>query len=120
MQKVITNTDFNFRDLKSKYTGKVRDVYSLQNDKLIVISTDRISAFDVIMPRGITHKGQILNQISVEMLKKTDDIVENWLISSPDPNISYGKKCNPLKIEMVVRGYLSGHSFRFQLTYMAA
>tara|TARA_B100000963_G_scaffold173109_1_gene150590 strand:+ start:31352 stop:32296 length:945 start_codon:yes stop_codon:yes gene_type:complete len=112
MQKVITNTDFNFRDLKSKYTGKVRDVYSLQNDKLIVISTDRISAFDVIMPRGITHKGQILNQISVEMLKKTDDIVENWLISSPDPNISYGKKCNPLKIEMVVRGYLSGHSYR--------
>ena len=112
MQKVITNTDFNFRDLKSKYTGKVRDVYSLQNDKLIVISTDRISAFDVIMPRGIIHKGQILNQISVEMLKKTDDIVENWLISSPDPNISYGKKCNPLKIEMVVRGYLSGHSYR--------
>ena len=112
MQSVITKTDFNFRGLQSKYEGKVRDVYTLNNNSLIVIATDRISAFDVIMPKGINYKGQILNQISVEMLNKTKDIVDNWLISSPDPNISYGIRCKPLKIEMVVRGYLSGHSFR--------
>ena len=112
MQSVITKTDFNFRGLQSKYEGKVRDVYTLNNNSMIVIATDRISAFDVIMPKGINYKGQILNQISVEMLNKTKDIVNNWLISSPDPNISYGIRCKPLKIEMVVRGYLSGHSFR--------
>ena len=112
MQTVITRTDFNFKDLKSKYEGKVRDVYTLNNNNIIVIATDRISAFDVIMPKGIKYKGQILNQIAVEMLNKTIDIVNNWLISSPDPNVSYGKKCKPLKIEMVVRGYLSGHSYR--------
>ena len=112
MQSVITKTDFNFRGLQSKYQGKVRDVYTLNNNSMIVIATDRISAFDVIMPKGINYKGQILNQISVEMLNKTKDIVKNWLISSPDPNISYGIRCKPLKIEMVVRGYLSGHSFR--------
>ena len=112
MKSVITKTNFNFRDIKSKYEGKVRDVYTLSNNNIIVIATDRISAFDVIMPKGITYKGQILNQISTEMLNKTNDIVDNWLISSPDPNISYGKKCKPFKIEMVVRGYLSGHSYR--------
>ena len=112
MQSVITKTDFNFRGLQSKYEGKVRDVYTLNNNSMIVIATDRISAFDVIMPKGINCKGQILNQISVEMLNKTKDIINNWLISSPDPNISYGVRCKPLKIEMVVRGYLSGHSFR--------
>ena len=112
MQSVITKTDFNFRGLQSKYEGKVRDVYTLNNNSMIVIATDRISAFDVIMPKGINYKGQILNQISVEMLNKTKDIINNWLISSPDPNISYGIWCKPLKIEMVVRGYLSGHSFR--------
>ena len=112
MKSVITKTNFNFRGLKSKYEGKVRDVYTLSNNNIIVIATDRISAFDVIMPKGITYKGQILNQISTEMLNKTNDIVDNWLISSPDPNISYGKKCKPFKIEMVVRGYLSGHSYR--------
>ena len=112
MQSVITKTDFCFRGLQSKYEGKVRDVYTLNNNSMIVIATDRISAFDVIMPKGINYKGQILNQISVEMLNKTKDIVNNWLISSPDPNISYGIRCKPLKIEMVVRGYLSGHSFR--------
>ena len=112
MQSVITKTDFNFRGLQSKYEGKVRDVYTLNNNSMIVIATDRISAFDVIMPKGINYKGQILNQISVEMLNKTKDIINNWLISSPDPNISYGVRCKPLKIEMVVRGYLSGHSFR--------
>jgi len=112
MQTVITKTDYNFKNLKSKYEGKVRDVYTLNNNNIIVIATDRISAFDVIMPRGIKYKGQILNQIAVEMLYNTKDIVNNWLISSPDPNVSYGKKCKPLKIEMVVRGYLSGHSYR--------
>jgi len=112
MKSVITKTNFNFRGIKSKYEGKVRDVYTLSNNNIIVIATDRISAFDVIMPKGITYKGQILNQISTEMLNKTNDIVDNWLISSPDPNISYGKKCKPFKIEMVVRGYLSGHSYR--------
>ena len=112
MQTVITKTDYNFKHLKSKYEGKVRDVYTLNNNNIIVIATDRISAFDVIMPIGIKYKGQILNQIAVEMLNKTKDIVNNWLISSPDPNISYGKKCKPLKIEMVVRGYLAGHSYR--------
>ena len=90
MKSVITKTNFNFRDIKSKYEGKVRDVYTLSNNNIIVIATDRISAFDVIMPKGITYKGQILNQISTEMLNKTNDIVDNWLISSPDPNISYG------------------------------
>ena len=97
MKSVITKTNFNFRDIKSKYEGKVRDVYTLSNNNIIVIATDRISAFDVIMPKGITYKGQILNQISTEMLNKTNDIVDNWLISSPDPNISYGKKCKPFK-----------------------
>ena len=112
MQTVITKTDYNFKHLKSKYEGKVRDVYTLNNNNIIVIATDRIPAFDVIMPIGIKYKGQILNQIAVEMLNKTKDIVNNWLISSPDPNVSYGKKCKPLKIEMVVRGYLAGHSYR--------
>ena len=116
MQTVITKTDYNFKNLKSKYEGKVRDVYALNNNNIIVIATDRISAFDVIMPRGIKYKGQILNQIAVEMLYNTKDIVNNWLISSPDPNVSYGKKCKPLKIEMVVRGYLSGHSYRLYLS----
>ena len=81
MQTVITKTDYNFKDLKSKYEGKVRDVYTLHNNNIIVIATDRISAFDVIMPKGIKYKGQILNQIAVEMLYKTKDIVNNWLIS---------------------------------------
>ena len=79
---------------------------------MIMIASDRISAFDVVMPRGITFKGQVLNQIAVEMLKRTKDIVQNWLIENPDPNVSIGKKCNPLKVEMVVRGYLSGHAYR--------
>ena len=112
MQSVITKTDFNFRGLQSKYEGKVRDVYTLNTISARPTAAINISAFDVIMPKGINYKGQILNQISVEMLNKTKDIVNNWLISSPDPNISYGIRCKPLKIEMVVRGYLSGHSFR--------
>ena len=108
----IYKTDFNFPGQTSKYEGKVRDVYTIEDDILVVIASDRISAFDIIMPRPIPNKGQILNQISLEMLNSTQDIIDNWLISSPDPNVSIGRKLNPIKIEMVIRGYLSGHSDR--------
>ena len=112
MSIVLDKSDFLFKNQLSKYEGKVREVYALKNDILIVIASDRISAFDVVMPRGITFKGQVLNQIAVEMLNRTKDIVQNWLIDNPDPNVSIGKKCEALKVEMVVRGYLSGHAFR--------
>ena len=112
MSIVLNKSDFLFKNQLSKYEGKVREVYTLKNDIMIMIASDRISAFDVVMPRGITFKGQVLNQIAVEMLKRTKDIVQNWLIENPDPNVSVGKKCNPLKVEMVVRGYLSGHAYR--------
>ena len=112
MSIVLNKSDFLFKNQLSKYEGKVREVYTLKNDIMIMIASDRISAFDVVMPRGITFKGQVLNQIAVEMLKRTKDIVQNWLIENPDPNVSIGKKCDPLKIEMVVRGYLSGHASR--------
>ena len=108
----IYKTDFNFPGQTSKYEGKVRDVYTIEDDILVVIASDRISAFDIVMPRPIPHKGQVLNQISLEMLNSTQDIIDNWLISSPDPNVSIGRKLNPIKIEMVIRGYLSGHSDR--------
>ena len=108
----IYKTDFNFPGQTSKYEGKVRDVYTIEDDILVVIASDRISAFDIVMPRPIPHKGQVLNQISLEMLNSTKDIIDNWLISSPDPNVSIGRKLNPIKIEMVIRGYLSGHSDR--------
>ena len=112
MINILNKSNFVFKDQLNKYEGKVRDVYTLNNNILVMIASDRISAFDVVMPKGITYKGQILNQIAVEMLNKTSDIVPNWLISNPDPNVSIGKKCNPIKVEMVVRGYLSGHAFR--------
>ena len=112
MSKVLLNSNFNFKKQVSKYIGKVRDVYELKDDLLVMIVSDRISAFDVVMPKGITYKGQVLNQIANEMLNETNDIIDNWLIDSPDPNVSIGKKCIPIKIEMVVRGYLSGHSYR--------
>ena len=112
MSKILLNSSFNFKNQISKYVGKVRDVYELKDDILIMIVSDRISAFDVVMPTGITYKGQVLNQIANEMLNKSSDIIDNWLIEMPDPNVSIGKKCNPIKIEMVVRGYLSGHSYR--------
>ena len=108
----IYKTDFNFPGQTSKYEGKVRDVYTIKNDILVVIASDRISAFDIVMPKPIPNKGQVLNQISLEMLKSTEDIIDNWLISSPDPNVSIGHKLNPIKIEMVIRGYLSGHADR--------
>jgi phosphoribosylaminoimidazole-succinocarboxamide synthase len=113
MSQVLIDSNFNFRNQISKYVGKVRDVYELKNNTLVMIVSDRISAFDVVMPNGIKSKGQVLNQIAFEMLNLTSDIIDNWLIDSPDPNVSVGKKCDPIKIEMVVRGYLSGHSYRF-------
>ena len=113
MSQVLIDSSFNFRNQISKYVGKVRDVYELKNNILVMVVSDRISAFDVVMPKGITYKGQVLNQIALEMLNMTNDIIENWLIDSPDPNVSIGKKCKQIKVEMVVRGYLSGHSYRF-------
>ena len=108
----IYRTNFSFPGQTSKYQGKVRDVYTIKDDILVVIASDRISAFDIVMPRSIPSKGQVLNQISVEMLDSTKDIIDNWLISSPDPNVSIGYKLKPIKIEMVIRGYLSGHADR--------
>ena len=108
----LMHTDFDFAGQTSKYTGKVREVYTLEDDTLIMIATDRLSAFDVIMPRGIPFKGQILNQIATHMMQSTADLVPNWILSTPDPNVAIGKKCTPFKVEMVIRGYLSGHAAR--------
>ena len=112
MDNTLIQTKFKLNDLKSKYIGKVRDVYNLENDIIVMVATDRLSAFDVVLENGIPYKGQILNQITTKMLKATEDIVPNWFISSPDPNVSIGKRCKPFKIEMVIRGYLSGHAAR--------
>ena len=108
----LMHTDFTFVGQTNKYTGKVREVYTLDNDTLIVVATDRLSAFDVVMPRGIPFKGQILNQIATHMMQSTVDLVPNWILSTPDPNVAVGKKCTPFKLEMVIRGYLSGHAAR--------
>ena len=108
----LLSTNFDLPNKISKYNGKVREVISLENDLLVMITTDRLSAFDVVLPRGIPYKGQILNQISVDMLNSTRDVVPNWLISSPDPIVSIGKKCQPYKVEMIIRGFLSGHAAR--------
>ncbi len=112
MSKTITDTNFTFPDQKSVYKGKVREVYALKDDILVMIATDRLSAFDVVMPKGIPYKGQILNQIATKMMTDTKDIVPNWLIATPDPNVAVGHSCEPFKIEMVIRGYLSGHAAR--------
>ena len=112
MSNVLVNTDFKIDGLNNKYTGKVRDVYKLKNNLLIIVVTDRISAFDVVLPKGIPYKGQILNQIASNMLSLTEDIVPNWLLATPDPNVSVGKICKPFKVEMVIRGYLTGHVAR--------
>ena len=112
MSNTITATDFNFPGQTGVYRGKVREVYSLDNDLLVMIATDRLSAFDVIMPKGIPFKGQILNQIATKMMKATEDLVPNWLTATPDPNVAIGKKCEPFKVEMVIRGYMSGHAAR--------
>ena len=108
----LNNTNFNFPNQKSIYKGKVREVYNINDELLVMIASDRLSAFDVIMPRQIPYKGQILNQIAFLMMEKTKDIVPNWLISVPDPNVAVGHLCTPFKVEMVIRGYLSGHAWR--------
>ena len=108
----LMSTDFNFPGQKSVYKGKVREVYTLENDILVMVATDRLSAFDVVMPKGIPFKGQILNQIATKMMEATSDIVPNWLMATPDPNVAVGKACEPFKVEMVIRGYMSGHAAR--------
>jgi len=108
----LMSTDFNFPGQKSVYKGKVREVYTLENDVLVMVATDRLSAFDVVMPKGIPYKGQILNQIATKMMEATADIVPNWLMATPDPNVAVGKACEPFKVEMVIRGYMSGHAAR--------
>lgn len=108
----ITSSDFNFPGQKSIYKGKVREVYNINDDLLVMIATDRLSAFDVIMPKGIPYKGQILNQIATKFMQLTEDIVPNWLVATPDPNVAVGHLCEPFKVEMVIRGYLSGHAAR--------
>lgn len=111
MSKGIKYTDFNLPKQTNKYVGKVRDVYSF-GDTLLMVATDRISAFDVVLPEPIPFKGQVLNQIAAIMLEKTKDIVPNWVLSVPDPNVTIGKKCEPFPVEMVIRGYLTGHAWR--------
>ena len=108
----INNTNFNFPGQKSVYKGKVREVYNIEDKYLVMIASDRLSAFDVIMPRQIPYKGQILNQIASYMLEATSDLVPNWLIACPDPNVAVGHLAKPFKVEMVIRGYLSGHAWR--------
>lgn len=112
MSNTITNSKFNFPGQKKIYHGKVREVYTLENDLLLMIATDRLSAFDVVMPKGIPYKGQILNQIATQMMRDTEDLVPNWLLATPDPNVAIGKACEPFKVEMVIRGYMSGHAAR--------
>ena len=108
----LLSTNFELPNQLSKYKGKVREVIYLENDLIVIITTDRLSAFDVVLPKGIPYKGQILNQISLHMLNSTKSIVPNWLITSPDPIVSIGKRCEPFKVEMIIRGYLSGHAAR--------
>lgn len=112
MSQTITDTNFNFPGQKSVYKGKVREVYNIDDQQLVMIATDRLSAFDVVMPKGIPYKGQILNQIATKMMEDTKDIVPNWLVATPDPNVAVGHLCEPFKVEMVIRGYLSGHAAR--------
>lgn len=108
----ITTTNFNFPNQKSVYRGKVREVYNINDELLVMVATDRLSAFDVVLPKGIPFKGQILNQIATKFMEMTQDIVPNWLIATPDPNVAIGYLCEPFKVEMVIRGYLSGHAAR--------
>ena len=108
----ITTTNFTFPEQKSVYRGKVREVYNINDDLLVMVATDRLSAFDVVLPKGIPYKGQILNQIATKFMELTADIVPNWLIATPDPNVAVGHLCDPFKVEMVIRGYLSGHAAR--------
>ena len=112
MSNTITTTNFNFPGQKTVYRGKVREVYTINDDLLVMIATDRLSAFDVVLPKGIPYKGQILNQIATKFMELTKDVVPNWLIATPDQNVAVGYLCQPFKVEMVIRGYLSGHAAR--------
>ena len=112
MSNAIVKTDFNFPGQKSVYHGKVREVYDIKDEYLVMIVSDRISAFDVVLPKGIPYKGQVLNQIAAKFLDATEDIVPNWKIATPDPMVTVGHKCEPFKVEMVIRGYLTGHAWR--------
>lgn len=112
MNKALTRTDFNFPGQKSVYHGKVRDVYNIDDEYLVMVVSDRISAFDVVLPKGIPYKGQVLNQIAAKFLDATSDIVPNWKVATPDPNVTVGIHCEPFKVEMVIRGYLTGHAWR--------
>ena len=112
MSNTINDTNFNFPGQKSIYKGKVREVYNINDDKLVMVATDRLSAFDVVMPKQIPFKGQILNQIAAKMMRETEDIVPNWILATPDPNVAVGYLCDTFKVEMVIRGYLSGHAAR--------
>ena len=112
MNNTIIETNFNFPNQTDFYRGKIRDVYYIQNEILVMIATDRISAFDTVLPKGIPYKGQVLNQIADSFLDLTSDIVPNWKLNSPDPMVTIGRLCEPIKVEMVIRGYLSGHAWR--------
>lgn len=112
MSNTITTTNFNFPGQKSVYRGKVREVYNINDELLVMVATDRLSAFDVVLPEGIPYKGQILNQIATRFMEMTAHLVPNWLIATPDPNVAVGHLCEPFKVEMVIRGYLSGHAAR--------
>ena len=112
MSNTISTTNYNFPGQLSVYKGKVRDVYTLDNDLVVMIASDRISAFDHVLPKGIPFKGQVLNQIATLFLNATKDIVPNWLLATPDPSVSVGIKCEPIRVEMVIRGYLAGHAAR--------
>ncbi len=112
MMNAIKETNFNFPGQTNFYRGKVRDVYTINNQYLVMVATDRISAFDVVLPEPIPYKGQVLNQIAAGFLKATDDIVPNWVITVPDPSVTIGRVCEPFKVEMVIRGYLAGHAWR--------
>lgn len=108
----LTETHFKFPGQTSFYKGKVRDVYTIDNKYLVMVVSDRISAFDVVLPKGIPYKGQVLNQIAAKFLKATEDIVPNWVMATPDPVVTVGRMCSPFKVEMVIRGYLAGHAWR--------
>ena len=112
MAKALTNTEFKFNNQKNVYHGKVRDVYTVGNDKLVMVATDRISAFDVVLPKGIPFKGQMLNQIAAKFLDATADIVPNWKLATPDPMVTVGVMCEGFPVEMIVRGYLCGSAWR--------
>lgn len=112
MAKALTNTEFKFEKQKSVYHGKVRDVYDIDDDKLVMVATDRISAFDVVLPKGIPFKGQVLNQIAATFLDATADIVPNWKLATPDPMVTVGLKCEGFRVEMIIRGYLTGSAWR--------